>query len=108
MISQASQALLNDIKHPTDASDATYDYSLTIDQNMINSYIMEVIATKHLYSIRQLAGMFDNKAQYIRMLSTGFLTINMPNVVNEYGGSNQFDLVTTIDQAKFNLKNKRS
>ena len=44
-------------------------------------------------------GLFDREAQFIQMLSTSLLTLNMPQLISEYG-SRQFDVITSLDQHK--------
>lgn len=73
------QHLLSDIKHPKqDLSHEDLAYSLTFDQNMLNSLLVEVSMATKWASIRKAASLFDRQAHYIKMMNTNLLKLNMP------------------------------
>jgi len=107
-ISNRVSEFLSDISHPSRELGESHSYSLTLDQNLLNALFMEMGTTKQQLSIRYLASLFDKQLQWIKMMSTSLLQINMPNLVNEHGASRQFDIVSTIDQETFMRRKKGS
>lgn len=75
---------------------------------MLNALIMEMTTTKQQLSLRSVASIFDRKADYLKMLTTSLLAINMPMVLREYGTYKQMDLVATIDSDTFHNKKQDS
>ena len=77
---------LNDIKHPIQQLEAkNIDYSMTLDQNLLNSLFIEMSTIHKEFSLRYWASFFDRKAQYIQMMNTNMLMFNMPSITREYG-----------------------
>ena len=100
---------LNDIKHPIEQlGDKKVDYSMTLDQNLLNSLFIEMSTIHKEFSLRYWASFFDRKAQYISMLNTNILVFNMPSLTREYGHHLQFDVVSMIDQDTFLQKKQNS
>ena len=98
--------LLRNVEHP--ANDVGRSaYSLTIDQNMINAFIIQAGNIKKDFSWRKLLKQFDKKYQMMPLMSTSLFQLNMPQVVSQYG-TRQFDIVTTIDQNRFMEANRKS
>jgi hypothetical protein len=93
---------LNDIKHPVaQLGDKNVDYSMTLDQNLLNSLFIEMSTIHKEFSLRYWASFFDRKAQYIQMMNTNMLLFNMPSITREFGNHIQFDVVSLIDQDTF-------
>ena len=54
---------LNDIKHPIDQlGHKNVDYSMTLDQNLLNSLFIEMSTIHKEFSLRYWASFFDRKA----------------------------------------------
>lgn len=109
LMSKKNQHLLQDIKHPTEElGEQEVGYSVTLDQNILNSMLIEMSTTKQQISLRNLASMFDKNARYIKMANTKLLTFTMPGVRRDYGGNHQFDIVGTLDQEVFHKNKKKA
>ena len=42
------------------------------------------------------------------MLSTKLMALNMPELIKDYGGDSQLDILMSVDQSKFLTKNRGS
>jgi hypothetical protein len=94
--------MLQDVVHPQDSqSSDKAGYSMTLDQNILNSAVHELIKTKKEASLRKLMHVFDKQAKMMSHLTTKLLSLNMPSLGAEYGRDSQVDLITTIDTEKF-------
>lgn len=102
LMSPRVQSMLKNITHPeVDMNPDHTGFSVTMDQNMLNALIIEMSMTKQQISVRNSLSIFDRKAQWIKMLSTNLLRLNMPQLIAEYGNDKQFDIILTIDQEFF-------
>ena len=70
---------------------------MTIDQNMLNFLFIEMSTIHKEFSLRYWASFFDRKGEYIQMMNTNMLMLNMPSISREYGSNIQFDIVSMID-----------
>lgn len=106
-LSEQVQEMLQDVVHPKAVEDDDrLGYSMTLDQNILNSAVHELIKTKREVSLRKLMAMVDKNAKTISHLTTKLLSLNMPSLAGEYGSNSQVDLITTIDTEKFMEANK--
>ena len=85
-----------DIQHP-EVDYKNLAYSVTLDQNLLNSFFIEMSTINSEISLRQMISLFDQQGQYISYMSTNLLQLNMPALKNEYGENRQFDVTFTID-----------
>ena len=106
-LSAQVQEMLQDVAHPKFAEDDDrLGYSMTLDQNILNSGVHELIKTKREFSLRRLMHLVDKNAKMMSHATTKLLSLNMPSLGSEYGSNSQIDLVTTIDTEKFMKANK--
>mmetsp|Transcript_11074 Transcript_11074/g.18538 ORF Transcript_11074/g.18538 Transcript_11074/m.18538 type:complete len:310 (+) Transcript_11074:870-1799(+) len=113
LMSEKAQLLLEAIYHPRSSGKAEeVDYSFTMDQNLLNQMFVEFDERTSILpssvSLREMLFLFDQKAQWIQMLSTSFLQLALPSLASEFGGVSQIDVVWMVDQDKFLHVNKRS
>ena len=74
ILSPKVQKLLSDIRHPGKRlGQQEVDYSMTFDQNMLNSLFIEMSTIHKEFSMRKIMSIFDQKMQYIRMINTNLL-----------------------------------
>lgn len=73
LLSEKVKHFLVDIKHPFPSEEVPFDYSLTMDQNILNSLLMEVAMTHQTVSLRKLMSLFDKQLYFIKMMSTNLL-----------------------------------
>lgn len=80
-MSEKVENLLSDIKHPSgEEYQDNVAYSMNLDQNLLNGLISELSTTKQKLSLRKIGANFDTKGQYIKMLTTTLLQLNMPQL----------------------------
>lgn len=85
-LSEQVQEMLQDVVHPKEAaSSEKAGYSMTLDQNILNAAVHEVIKTKREASLRKLMHVFDKQAKLMPHLTTKLLSLNMPSLGAEYG-----------------------
>jgi len=78
--------LLEEIAHPPlDADTNKIDYKMIMDENILNAWAIDMGQVKEVLSLRSFASTFDPSATYIKWLSTSLLSVNMPELVKQYG-----------------------
>ena len=87
-LSEQVQEMLQDVAHPKAVEDDDkVGYSMTLDQNILNSAVHELMKTKREVSLRKLAHLLDKDAKLISHLTTKLLALNMPSLSSEYGSN---------------------
>ena len=77
--------MLQGLSHPAESKENSDAYSMTLDQNILNSFAHEIIKSKRELSLRKMLHFVDRGGKMIPHLTTKYLSLNMPAVINDYG-----------------------
>ena len=88
----------SEFKHRVESDDPVL-LSVILDENAINSYILEFLMIERAFSLRQMAMRDDRLRMALKEMNTSTLKVPLPKVVEEFGEDRPLDLYVSMDHA---------